>query len=178
MGMSDENPGDLGPDEVLRRIEAAEEQEVVEQALTAARERLGMDAAYITTIDSEVETIESVVDSTDAFGEFEGMAIPVEETYCIRMLRGDMPNLVPDTRAEPAVRDLAVTGVVGAYAGVPVNLPDGSVHGTICCVSAKPMDGLGAEELRFMHVLADMVAGRLARAQGNMSRLIARTRGA
>jgi GAF domain-containing protein len=163
----------LGPEEALHRIEAAEERHVVEQALAAARERLGMDAAYITTIGPDAQTVERVLDNTDAFGQFEGMTVPVEETYCIRMLRGEMPNIVPDTRAEPAVRDLAVTNVIGAYAGVPVTLPDGRVHGTICCVSAEPIDALGTEELRFMQVLADLVAERLARAQGNLSRLLA-----
>lgn len=161
----------------LRDIEAAEERYVVEQALAAARERLGMDAAYITTITPEAQAIERVVADTDAFGGFEGRRVPVEDTYCIRMLRGDMPNLVPDTRVEPAVRDLEATRLIGAYAGVPVRLPDGRVHGTICCVSAAPVDSLGPEELRFMQVLADIVAQRLARADGNLSRLIARADG-
>jgi GAF domain-containing protein len=170
----DEDRGSLTTDELLRRIEAAKERDVIEQALAAARERLGMDAAYITTIDSQNQTIESVVSGADTFQAFEGRVIPLEETYCVRMLRGEMPGAVPDTRAEPAVRDLAATGIIGAYAGAPVKLPDGSVHGTICCVSAEPMPGLGAEELRFMQVLADMVAGRLDRVQGNLARLLAR----
>jgi GAF domain-containing protein len=175
VGSSDKEHDGLGTEDALRRIEAAEERHVVEQALVAARERLGMDAAYITTIGAEAQTIERVVDNTDVFGQFEGTTSPLEETYCLRMLRGDMPNVVPDTRAEPAVRDLEATRVVAAYAGVPVRLPDGRLHGTICCVSAAPVDGLGAEELRFMQVLADIVSQRLARAEGNLSRLLART---
>jgi GAF domain-containing protein len=173
MASTDEDHDGLARGEALRLIEAAEERHVVEQALAAARERLGMDAAYITTIGPDAQTVERVVDNTNAFGQFEGMTVPVEESYCIRMLRGEMPNIVPDTRAEPAVRDLAATGLIGAYAGVPVRLPDGRVHGTICCVSATPIEALGAEELRFMQVLADIVAERLARAEGNLSRLLA-----
>ena len=170
-------PDTQGPgesQEVLRRLEAAEERDVIERALAAARERLGMDAAYITTITPQAQTIESLVSDTEAFRAYEGTVTPLEETYCVRMLRGDMPNLVPDTRTEPAVQDLAATKVVGAYAGVPVRLPDGTVHGTICCVSASPVTGLGPEELRFMEVLADMVSQRLTRAQGNLARLLRR----
>jgi GAF domain-containing protein len=174
---SDQEPNGRGAEEALRRIQAAEERYVVEQALAAARERLGMDASYITTMTPEAQAIERVIADTDAFSGFEGMSVPIEDTYCVRMLRGDMPNLVPDTRAEPAVRDLAATRLIGAYAGVPVRLPDGRVHGTICCVSADPVDDLGPEELRFMEVLADIVAQRLARADGNLSRLLARDGG-
>jgi hypothetical protein len=47
--------------EMLRRIEVAHEQDVVEQALTAARDRLCMDAAYITTIDPRAQTIDALV---------------------------------------------------------------------------------------------------------------------
>jgi GAF domain-containing protein len=160
--------------EVLRRLKAAEERDVIERALAAARERLGMDAAYITTITPQAQTIESLVTDTQTFRAFEGTITPLEETYCVRMLRGDIPNVVPDTRAEPAVRDLAATKVVGAYAGVPVRLADGTVHGTICCISASPVPGLGPAELRFMEVLSDMVSQRLTRAQGNLARLLRR----
>ena len=100
--------------------------------------------------------------------------IPVEQTYCLRMLNGEVPNLIPDTRAEPAVRDLEATARVGAYLGVPVKLSDGRVHGTLCGVSEQPRSELGSEQLRFMHVLADIVAARVERAQGDLARLTAR----
>ncbi len=75
------------------------------------------------------------------------------------MLKGEIPNVVPDTRSNPVLRDLAVTQYVGAYVGVPVRLSDGRVHGTLCAVSDHAVDGVGEEELRFMHVLAGMHRG-------------------
>jgi GAF domain-containing protein len=161
---------------VLQEIESAQERDVVERALTAARERLSMDAAYITTIDSQHQTIHGVVGDPPALGLVAGAVIPVEQTYCIRMLGGEMPNVVPDTRAEPAVRDLDVTREIGAYIGVPVTLSDGRVHGTICCASNRPQAELGAEELGFMKVLAGIVAARVEQAEGNLARLTDRLR--
>jgi GAF domain-containing protein len=160
--------------DALRRIEAAQESDVVEQALSAARERLGMDAAYLTTMDSQ-QTIEAVVGETNA-PLAAGMVIPLERTYCARMLSGEIPNVVRDTRAHPAIRDLGATRYIGAYVGVPVRLSDGRLHGTLCCVSNEPRDGIGEEELRFMQVLAAIVAARVEQAQGNLARLIERLR--
>jgi len=137
--------------EMLRRIEVAQEQDVVEQALTAARERLCMDAAYITTIDPRQQTIDALVGDTAAMGLSEGLVVPIEQTYCRHMLSGDMPNIVPNTRVEPAVRDL-------------------------CCASSQPKDGLGDEELRFMQVLAGIIATRVDQAEGDVARLLARRR--
>ncbi len=156
--------------EAMRRIEAAQESYSVEQALAAAREQLRMDAAYITTIDSRQQRIDAVVGAVGVLALVPGAAFPLEQTYCMRMLSGEMPNVVPDTRLEPAVRDLAVTHEVGAYIGVPVKLSDGRVHGTFCCVSRERRAELGDNELRFMQVLADMVAARVERAQDDFAR--------
>jgi len=160
--------------EMLRRIEAAQEQDVVDQALTAARERLSMDAAYITTIDPQQQTIDALVGESSAMGLSEGLVVPIEQTYCRLMLSGALPSIVPDTRAEPVVRDLIATRTIGAYVGVPVTLADGRVHGTLCCASSQPRGGLGNEELRFMRVLAGIIASRVDQAEGDVARLLAR----
>jgi GAF domain-containing protein len=161
--------------EALRRIEAAQESDVVEQALTAARERLQMEAAYVTTIDSEKQTIEAILGEMAA-SVSPGTQVPLEQTYCARMLSGEIANIVPDTHAEPALSDLWATRHIGAYVGVPVRLSDGRVHGTLCCVSREPVDGLGDAELRFMRVLASIVATRVEQAQGDFARLTERLR--
>lgn len=160
--------------DALNRIEAAEESDVVERALTAARERLGMDVAYITTMDARHQTIEALVGDPGPLPLSEGAVIPVEQTYCVRMLNGEAPNLIPDTRSEPSVRDLEATAHVGAYLGVPVTLSDGRVHGTLCCLSEQPRAGLGGDELRFAEVLAGIIATRVEQAEGNLARLLGR----
>jgi GAF domain-containing protein len=162
--------------ELLEKLKAAQESDVVEQALSAARERLGMQAAYITTIDSEHQTVHAILGDPGFAERYQDSVLPIEQTYCMRMLSGDVPNVVADTRAEPALRDLAVTREIGAYVGVPVTLPDGRVHGSLCCVSREPKDGIGAGELRFMQVLADILATRLERARGDLAQLTERFR--
>ncbi len=162
--------------ELIEKLEAAQETDVVEQALAAAQAHLNMDASYITTIDARHQTIHAIVGDNDAAGRYQGTVFPVEQTYCMRMLNGEIPNIVPDTRSEPAISALPVTQEFHAYVGVPIKLADGSVHGTLCCVSREPRTGLGADELRFMNTLAGIVATRLDKARGDLVRLTERFR--
>jgi GAF domain-containing protein len=164
--------------ELIEKLEAAQETDVVEQALAAAQAHLGMDASYITTIDARHQTIHAIIGHADAAARYTGTVFPLEQTYCMRMLNGEIPNIVPDTRDEPAIRDLDVTREFHAYVGVPVKLSDGRVHGTLCCVSREPRTGLGSEELRFMQTLAGIVAARVERARGDLARLTERFRAA
>lgn len=164
--------------DALQRIQAAQESDVVERALSAAREHLSMDAAYVTRIDSEHQTIEALLGDMEVLAQVQGQPIPLEQTYCARMLKGEIPNVIPDTRADPALRGLSATRDIGAYVGFPVTLPSGRVHGTLCCVSKEARSGIGGEEAHFMQVLADIVAARLDQVEGDMARLTARFRSA
>jgi uncharacterized protein YigA (DUF484 family) len=160
--------------DALQLIQAAQESDAVERALSAARERLGMDAAYVTTIDSEHQTIDALLGDMEVLAQVQGQPIPLEETYCMRMLRGEIPNVIPDTRADPALRDLTASRDIGAYVGFQVTLTDGRVHGTLCCVSKEARAGIGGQEAHFMQVLADIVAARLEQVEGDMARLTSR----
>jgi len=163
-----------GYTETIGRIEAAQESDVVERALAAARDRLKMDASYVTTIDPREQTINAIVGEPDVVNRLQGAVVPVEQTFCRRMLDGEIPNVVPDTRAEPAIRDLAAARAFRAYIGVPVRLSDGRVHGTLCCVSRSTKFDMGPEDLRFMQVLAGIIGTRLDQVRGDMARLTAR----
>jgi GAF domain-containing protein len=160
--------------ETIGRIEAAQESDVVERALAAARDRLQMDASYVTTIDSREQTVHAIVGEPDIVNTYTGVVMPVEQTFCRRMLDGEIPNVVPDTRAEPAIRDLDAAREFGAYIGVPVRLSDGQVHGTICCVSRDTKSDMDPEDLRFMQVLAGIIGTRVEQVRGDMERLTAR----
>jgi GAF domain-containing protein len=163
--------------ELLTKLELARETEVLEQALAAAQEHLDMDASYITTIDSRNQTIHAISGDTDTVNRYQGTVFPVEQTYCMRMLSGQIPNAVADTRAEPTISELNVSREFHAYIGVPVRLSDGRVHGTFCCVSKGTRPGLGPDEVRFMQVLADIVAARVDQAHGDIARLTERFKG-
>jgi phage gpG-like protein len=139
--------------------------DVIEGALALARETLGMDAAHVSEFTSAHQVLRHVEGDTARFGLEAGTAIPVEGTYCRRVVDGRIPNVVPDTAAEPEVRDLPVTrdAGLGAYVGVPVTAPDGEVLGSFCCLSRSPDPALAERDIAFMHVLARLVGDRLVR---------------
>jgi GAF domain-containing protein len=153
--------------EALAAYAAARERDVIDRALEAARERLRMDAAYLSTITPDIQRVDRVAGDSSAMGFAAGTTLPLPETYCNQMLAGTLPNLVPDTSAEPGIAGLQVTTRVGAYVGVPIRLADGRLHGTLCAASAEPRPQFGREELRFMEVLAGILAGEIDRAEGS-----------
>lgn len=156
--------------DALAAVAAAQERDVIARALDAARERLQMDAAYVSTITTEFQRVDQVAGNATPMGFDVGTTLPLRETYCRQMLDGSLPNLVPDTAAEPGIAGLDVTARVGAYVGVPILLADGRLHGTLCAASCEARDAFGPDELRFMEVLARIVAIEIDRSEGSRAK--------
>lgn len=99
----------------------------------------------------------------DAFQVSTGLATPADDTYCVRVLDGRLPAVIPDTTANSQARDLRSTREkrMGAYVGAPVVLPTGDVYGMLCCVSRgadqtlRPRDGDSVRN--FADMLADAI---------------------
>jgi EAL domain-containing protein (putative c-di-GMP-specific phosphodiesterase class I) len=138
-------------------------EEAIERILALARNQLGMDVAFVSAIEQGLEQIKAVDGDAESFGLDGGIAIPLEESYCNRMVKGRLPNVIPDARREERVQDLAVTASagIGAYVGVPVHLWDGRLYGTLCCLSHAPEPSLDDRDVRFMHVLATVISDQI-----------------
>jgi putative nucleotidyltransferase with HDIG domain len=95
---------------------------------------------------------------------FEDSYIPLAESYCKRMYEGEIPNAIPDSAALPAVADLNVTRQLGirAYIGVPLVLRNGALRGAFCAASRSPRASFDDRDVRFMQVMARLVADELA----------------
>ena len=139
--------------------------DVIRGTLTLAREMLGMDAAHVSDFTDRTQRFRRVEGDTASFDLHEGDELPLEETYCVRMADGRIPNVVPDTSQEPEVAGLPVTADagLGAYVGVPIVAADGRLLGSFCCLSHEPDPTLVDRDIRFLHVLARLVADRIER---------------
>lgn len=131
----------------------------VDRVIALARTHLGMDVAYVAAFDGDTYRYLAVDGDAASFGVATGGELPLGGTYCAQMVENDALRVIPDTAAEPRVRDLAITrdGDVGAYVGVPIRLVDGSLFGTFCCLSHRPDGSLGRRDAQFMAMLADLV---------------------
>jgi GAF domain-containing protein len=147
--------------------------DVITGTLRLALEMLGMDAAHVSDFTDGHQRFRHVEGANEAFGLHAGDRMPLEETYCVRMADGRLPNVVADTSKEPQVAELAATrdANLGAYVGVPIVASDGEVLGSFCCLSHEPDPGLAERDITFLHVLAKLVADRIER-----QRLEAQTR--
>jgi signal transduction histidine kinase len=139
--------------------------ETIESALDAARQGLEMEIAYLAEFTDDQQIFHSLAGDLDTLDMEEGESMPLEDTYCQRMCDGRIGNVINDVRADPELAGLELTkrAGVGCYVGVPLRFSNGRLYGTFCCLSHAPDPDIGEREVRFMRVLAKIVAGELER---------------
>ncbi|MDT8760961.1 EAL domain-containing protein [Sphingomonas psychrotolerans] len=155
------------------------------RALQAVREHLGLQVAYV----SQFVGDRSVFRVVDAPG-LEVLAKPgdshsLDDVYCRHILEGRLPELIPDTAAEPIAASLPLTAAIpiGAHVSVPLRLSSGEVYGMFCCLGPQADPSLNARDLGMMKAFAqiavfeierDMLASEGARTRkGRIERVLA-----
>jgi|GEM_PF-4788970 len=140
-----------------------EAREVIETCLRLARERLGMEIAWLGEFHDGREILRVVEGDRDEWGLWDDHWLPAAGSFCERMLDGRVGNVIPDTAREPEVADLEVTARlrIGAYVGVPLVLRTGELRGAFCCARHTPGRPLADRDVRVMEVLARLVADEL-----------------
>jgi diguanylate cyclase (GGDEF)-like protein/PAS domain S-box-containing protein len=139
-----------------RRVE-----EVIDSLLGSARDVLDMQFGYVAEfVDGSLVTRRFSGDAA-SFGATLGQPVDLPSTYCAHMVSGELPNAIPDARRHPGTAGMAATATagIGAYAGVPIVLQDGSVFGSLCCLShsATPIDDAQIGHLRLLSRLVAQV---------------------
>ena len=137
----------------------------VERAVAAVRDFLGMDVAYASEfVDGQAE-LRVLRGDGSSFGFSEGLSVPLEHTYCRRVLDGRLPNLMPDVRGDERTASMPATEAadVGAFVTVPITLSDGRLYGTLCAASHAAQPSLEYRDLQFLHVFARIVADQIER---------------
>lgn len=92
-----------------------------------------------------------------------GLSTALEASMCFHMIAGRGPRMCPDVADDVVYESLAFARNqgVGAYAGVPLELPDGTRVGSIFAIT-REANGLGEEDLRLIHASASALAEVLA----------------
>ena len=142
--------------------------EDLQRVLSTLRSHLGMDVAFISEFSDGCRVLRYVdTDRQDARLKA-GDAHPLEETYCQRIVAGELPEIIPDTNANPTTRALPITEALGisSYIGVPIQTPDGSVYGTFCCFDHHPGATLTHRDLSILRAFADFTGKMLDKEQG------------
>ncbi len=108
---------------------------LVARVLRAAREHLGMEAAYVAQFTHDGLAVR----------HREGAELPVAEALCQRIRATGRPKIMADASA-------------GAQAGVPVVLDDGRLFGALCCAGQLGARAINQHDLRFLGILATVLA--------------------
>ncbi|RBY82310.1 EAL domain-containing protein [Blastococcus sp. TF02A-26] len=139
----------------------------VRQLLDAARARLRTDVAYLSEFTPDQQVVTTVVGDPSAVPIRPGVSAPIEDTYCIRVLSGELPPVVTAARRDPRTRELPVTGElgIGSYVGAPVRTVAGDrTVGMLCCVGREENAALDADSARFVEFLAELLGQHLGAA--------------
>lgn len=153
----------VGPiHEVLVKIAEHEDeysiQRLLQSLLNAARDRLSMEVAFIAEF-AEGQRLYRYVSNDPAVDDIQvDGGDPLEETYCVRVVQGLLPELIPDAQKNQEAQKLAATRQIpiGTHISVPIRLTDGTVFGTFCAFSRSAEHKLDSRDLAFIRVLADI----------------------
>lgn len=151
--------------------------EIIHAAVNLARYCLGMDVAFVTEFKQGRRIFRHIAARSTQVPIKVGDSHPLDESYCQRIVSGEIPALVDDSHIYPMLKALGATAAmeIRAHLGVPIWLSDGSVFGTFCCYSRTPMSTLRDTDVvamtRFSHLIAIMLEQRILveRAQASAS---------
>jgi signal transduction histidine kinase len=152
--------------------------ETIEWVLEAAREELGMEVAFVSEFSQQRMVFRKLAGEAESFGWQEDDSVPLDDTFCRRLLEGHLPNVIPDAKTDGRVNFLNVTGKadIGAYVGVPIRYSDGTLYGTFCVLSHSPEPSLVERDAQFIRVLARLVAEQMERERRLLHKAQKRTR--
>ena len=121
-----------------------------------------MDVAFVSRFRAEDRVFEHV-DADGAAPIEVGQTLPLHEGYCLKVVRGELPQLIRDTAALPAAMAIPATQAIpiGSHLSVPVLLEQGEVYGTLCCFSHTSNFNLDDRDLGMLRAFAEVIAHRV-----------------
>jgi GAF domain-containing protein len=127
------------------------EGQVRAQLAMACRE-LDADAALL----SEIRAGHEYVRWGAGENGFVGLAVPLRDTVCERLLDGRIGSVVSDASLEPALNDLegVRNGTIRAYIGVPFETDRARAY-VLCCLAREARPDLGEADVRFLQGVAE-----------------------
>lgn len=136
--------------------------------LKDVRELLQMDIAFVTEFVAGRTVIRELdCAKRDADTAYVGLSVPLEVSYCQRIVDGRLPPAIPDTSALAESRSLDATDLldIRAYLSTPVLLKNGEVYGTLCCISHRTRSALGIRQVDALRKVAALVAAEIERSR-------------
>jgi EAL domain-containing protein (putative c-di-GMP-specific phosphodiesterase class I) len=141
---------------------------VIESLVASVHRHTEVDVAYLTEYDSDAVTVRVLAGDGHPAGLVVGHRVSAHESLCLASVTGQAPAVVADTSRYPHSRRLAAAARdgIGAFAAVPVHLPDGRLYGALCIAHHRPVPHLGSPTQQFLAAISDVVADQLRATPG------------
>ena len=147
-------------------VESEPTAQTVGRLLSRVRELFGLESAFVSRFDNGYQTfthINTAVPLPISVGDTRPMAT----SLCRRIVDGRLPAVIVDATLHPASADIDVVraGYVRAYLSVPVTLPNGTLYGTLCCLSSVARPDITDHAAAALAFAAEQVGELLGREQ-------------
>ncbi|WP_166366345.1 sensor domain-containing diguanylate cyclase [Pseudomonas akapageensis] len=108
------------------------------EVLAFLRRRLGFDLWMITRTKGDDWTVLQCEDH--GYDVHAGKVFNWSDSFCSEMVKGNGPRIAPDSDQVPVYAAAAIGRQlpIRAYIGVPLELADGSLFGTLCAIDPQP----------------------------------------
>jgi EAL domain-containing protein (putative c-di-GMP-specific phosphodiesterase class I) len=126
--------------------------------LQTARRKLDLSVAFLSRIDATTRTMQVVESALPQLHD--GSANPRDSGFCLAVIEGRLPQVMPDARAFPEALRLQPDGLpqIRGHVSVPVVLSDGELYGTFCAFGLVTDPEVSLRDLALIEVLADAAA--------------------
>lgn len=133
--------------------------DAVYRLLAVVRSQLGMAVAWVSEFVGGHQVLRYVDAAAGADAPAEGTRFPLGGSFCVRVLDGRFPGLIPNARAAPEAALLDVTAElrIGAYIGVPLIGPHGLPVGMLCAFDGPARPDLSERDLAALQLVADLL---------------------
>jgi len=128
-------------DRRIQLVNTMNEDGFIQQILDSIRHHMNMDVAFIARFTEHDRLIEfTATEETNADPAIKpNDSSPKDETYCQKIVSGEMPGIIPDTSTNRITRTLPVTKSLNS------------------CYNHSPNDGLKESHSAFLNMMADFI---------------------
>ena len=149
-------------DRQARRSSRTPVDDPITATLELARAETTMDLAVLGEVRDGREVVRCLAGDSESFGLRLGASMPIEDTYCARLLEGRLSNIVTNAGANQLVRDLELTrdARVGAYIGVPLTGLDARLY-VLCCLAHEQRPSLCERDVLLLRDLSETIIAAL-----------------
>lgn len=133
--------------------------------LRRVREVLGMDIIFVGEFSGGAQVLHHVDLGYEDDQRLDGLSTDLSDTYCQLMIESRIPQSVPDVTQFETLANRRSTRELGiaSYLSVPVVAPDGTLYGTLCCLSHSQRPGLNVLHERSLGEVAQLLTGTIER---------------